>query len=148
MKYLFFIYIALLLLLSYCTLKKHVKQTSLEQATVWKHKRPSDFDQDTSILISKDYSKDSSFLKLTYISIEVDTPRNTWDYTDNIYMKGQDGQYHEVHMLGGADAYFIYTDSTKSRYIYDKRGKYFLTNKEVLTYSELFYNDYFTVFSH
>lgn len=141
MKYLVYTCIVILLLLSCCTSKESRSQLPVNSTTEWKHKKLSDFDRDTCIFISKEYSKDSSFLKASCISIKTDNPSNAWDFTDIMYMKGQDNQYHVVHMLGGADAFFIYTDSTKSRYLYDKRGKYFLTKKEVLAFWELLRKD-------
>lgn len=69
------------------------------------------------------YLKDSSF----FMSVPLKESGTTPPYT--IYMK-YNGSYYEVHEKCGGDILFIYTDSTKSRYLYDKRGKHFLKDKE------------------
>lgn len=50
------------------------------------------------------------------------------------------GKYHEVYELDFSRHHiFIYTDSTKSRYLYDKRGKYFLNDNEADNYMEFWF---------
>lgn len=80
------------------------------------------------------YSKDSSFYKVTELQTgdASDAPYTTY----TIYMhKGH--KYYEVHEKAGGDILFIYTDSTKSRYPYDKKGKYFLNRNERAKYLHL-----------
>lgn len=80
------------------------------------------------------YSKDSSFFKVTVQQIGElsDAPYDIY----TIYMKYR-GKYYEVHEKAGGDFLFIYTDSTKSKYIYDKNGKYFLKREERSKYFHL-----------
>lgn len=80
------------------------------------------------------YSKDSSFLKVAaqQISEISDDPYDIY----TIYMKYR-GKYYEVHEKAGGGILFIYTDSTKSKYPYDKNGKYFLKEEERSEYFHL-----------
>lgn len=80
------------------------------------------------------YSKDSSFFKVTakQISEISDAPYDIY----TIYMKYH-GKYYEVHEKAGGDILFIYTDSFKSKYPYDKNGKYFLKGEERKEYFHL-----------
>lgn len=83
------------------------------------------------------YSKDSIFFS-TAIP-DYDEKDSIIGYNHNFYMKFN-GKYHEVYELDFSRHHiFIYTDSTKSRYLYDKRGKYFLNDNEADNYMEFWF---------
>lgn len=84
------------------------------------------------------YSEDSLFMMSTIVNISKDTSDEVFYPHIVTYMKYK-GQFKEVHELDGGDIIFIYTDSTKSRYLYDKRGKHFLREKE----KDLYWSFYF-----
>lgn len=116
MKYLLIFFIFLSTLSSCQKPKKNTENKRVENTDSTNYKET---------VVSKTYLKDSSFFM-------VYTPDNF-----TIYMKYR-GKYRKVYALAGGDILFVYTDSTKSRYLYDKRGKHFLKGKERNKYFDLF----------
>lgn len=71
-----------------------------------------------------EYSKDSMFLY-----VEPANHKDPLKFEGTYYVKYK-GTYKVVHEFCGYDQIWFYTDSTKSRYKYDKRGKKFLRGKK------------------
>lgn len=85
------------------------------------------------------YSKDSTFMSVKRVDeVGHKNPNVKPDTIYTVYMKYK-GSYREVHDLAGYDIVFVYSDSTKSRYDYDKRGKHFLKGKERALFFQAFF---------